>query len=473
MNDNGRNTLVEKALDAIRREKMLGESANVLVALSGGADSMALLHFFLRHKDELGIKNLSAAHVNHRLRGGESDRDEGFVAEQCRAFGVSLYLHRVDVAKEARQSGVGVVEAGRRVRYRFFCEIAAKTGFCVATAHTLNDSIETVLLNQTRGCGLSGLYGIPAVRMESCGGGIIKIIRPLIYCTRADVEEFCAEYKIPFVEDSTNAKTDFARNRIRIFVTPVLKSINPGFELAFLRMMRQAREDGGLLDKYAEAALNDAAFNDGYGGYDAEALSCLPPALRSRAVALAVKKACGELQRKISRRHISLIEGILDCGGAVDLSGQVRARVSQRRLTISRQCGETEDGSPKISLSIGISCEFYGKIYRPALISLEEFEKRKKINKNLLKYAFNYDKIFGKLFLRSRMPGDTFRPSGRGVSKKLKKLFIDEKIPAHLRHRVPIVCDQQGIVLVGGFGCDDRVSIDQSCGRVFVLETLE
>ena len=106
--------MVEKALDAIRREKMLGESANVLVALSGGADSMALLHFFLRHKDELGIKNLSAAHVNHRLRGGESDRDEGFVAEQCRAFGVSLYLHRVDVAKEARQSGEGVEEAGRR-----------------------------------------------------------------------------------------------------------------------------------------------------------------------------------------------------------------------------------------------------------------------------------------------------------------------------------------------------------------------
>lgn len=469
MNEIGSN-LVDKAYYAIEQERMFdkNEAVNVLVALSGGADSMALLHFFIQHKDKLGIEKLSAAHINHMLRGDESDRDENFVVEQCRDLGIPLYLKKTDVAREAKLSGEGLEEAGRRIRYGFFCEIALKTGSVIATAHTLSDSIETVLLNEARGCGLKGLYGIPPVREAREKGKILKIIRPLIYCTRAEIEEFCRDNGIEYVTDSTNSQTDFARNRIRHIVVPSLKSINPDAESAFLRLMRHARQDGELLDTMAKEALEKAAMRDGYGGYDAAALNGLPKALRTRAIILAAKAVDEELPRKLTGRLIELIENILKDGGAVDISCEVQARVSQGRFTINKTEIQVNNYI-KTDLEIGISCAFYGKIYRPVILSLDEFVNDKKIHKNLLKYALNYDKISGKLYLRSRQTGDVFTPAGRGVAKRLKKLFIEEKIPAHLRDQIPVVCDEQGIVLVGGIGCDERVRIDSSCSRVLVL----
>mgnify|MGYP000253249413 FL=1 len=255
MNEIGSN-LVNKAYNAIEQERMLdktekNEAVNVLVALSGGADSMALLHFFIQHKNKLGIVKLSAAHINHMLRDDESERDENFVSEQCRALGIPLYLKKTDVAREAELSGEGLEEAGRRIRYDFFYEIALKTSSVIATAHTLSDSIETVLLNQARGCGLKGLYGIPPVREVTVDGKVLKIIRPLIYCTRAEIEDFCRENGIRYVTDSTNSQTDFSRNRIRHIVVPSLKSINPDVESAFLRLMQHARQDGELLETLA------------------------------------------------------------------------------------------------------------------------------------------------------------------------------------------------------------------------------
>jgi len=473
VNEIGSN-LVNKAYNAIEQERMLdktekNEAVNVLVALSGGADSMALLHFFIQHKNKLGIVKLSAAHINHMLRDDESERDENFVSEQCRALGIPLYLKKTDVAREAELSGEGLEEAGRRIRYDFFYEIALKTSSVIATAHTLSDSIETVLLNQARGCGLKGLYGIPPVREVTVDGKVLKIIRPLIYCTRAEIEEFCRENGIGYVTDSTNSQTDFARNRIRHLVVPNLKSINPDAESAFLRLMRHARQDGEFLDTLAGEALEKAAMKDGYGGYDAAALNGLPPALRSRAIIMAAKAADFGLPGKLTGRHIELIENILKDGGAVDLSCEIQARVSQGRFIINKTERKAKNNYIKNDIEIGISCAFYGKIYRPVILSLDEFEKDKKIHKNLLKYALNYDKISGKLYMRSRQTGDVFTPAGRGVAKKLKKLFIEEKIPAHLRDQIPVVCDAQGIVLVGGIGCDERVRIDSSCSRVLVF----
>jgi tRNA(Ile)-lysidine synthase len=473
VSDNGRNILVQKAHDTIQREKMLVGAKNVLVALSGGADSMALLHFFIQQRDRLGIVNLFAAHINHGLRGEEADRDQNFVIEQCKALDIPLSVHKADVAKEAELAGEGIEEAGRRIRYKFLYDTAIKTDAYIATAHTLSDSIETVLLHQTRGCGLQGLYGIPPIREMSQRDKKVKIIRPLIDCTRTDIEEFCLANSIPFVDDSTNCQTDFARNRVRICIMPNLKSINPDVESAFSRLMRHVRQDGELLDEYAADALKRTVMKDGYKGYNAKALSCLPPALRSRAICFAVKDVDKEVSRKITDRHISLIEDILIKGGAVSLSDQLEARVSQGRFLINKLDSETKIQQSKIHLNIGIYCKFYGKIYRPTLMTLDEFEKRKKIHKNLLKFALNYDKITGNLFLRSRQPGDTFSPAGRGVTKSLKKLFIEEKIPAPLRDMIPIVCDQQGIVLIGGLGCDQRVHIDHTCSRVFVLQIEE
>jgi tRNA(Ile)-lysidine synthase len=459
----------------VKREKMLSGGENVLVALSGGADSMALLNFFIINRGVLRINKILAAHINHGLRGEESERDEAFAAQQCRNLGIELFVHKANVAKEAKESREGIEEAGRRIRYSFLFAKAMEHDAYIATAHTLSDSVETVLLNEVRGCGLRGLSGIPPIRMIDKGDRSIRIIRPLIDCTRSDIEDFCFSNSILYMADSTNNDIEFSRNRIRSRVIPELKSVNPDVESAFLRLMRHAREDGNLLNSLAENKLDNAAKADQYGGYDAKELALLPSPLRKRAVSIAVSRVNKNISRRLTERQFFLLEEILANGGALTLGTEIEARVSQGRFSvnkrnIAKELNNISGDDAIIPLEVGISCIFYGRIYKPKLMTLDEFEKHKKIHKNLLKNSLNYDKITRSLFLRSRRPGDAFHPSGRGVKKTLKKLLGEEKIPAALRDTLPVVCDEQGIVLVGGFGCDERVKIDEHCRRVFVLE---
>lgn len=470
MNESGQTALVAKALAAIRRENMLHDGDNILVALSGGADSMSLLVFLHRYREEFRLGSLTAAHVNHRLRGEEADRDEQFVREQCRHLDIPLLVYKANVAAEAQKSGEGIEEAGRRIRYAYLAEQAEQRNACIATAHTLSDSIETVLFHMARGCGLRGLCGIPPVRDYTDAGRHIPVIRPLIDCTRPDIEAFCGQYGIPYVQDSTNTDTAYARNRIRHRILPEFRSINPDFESVFLRMMRHAQNDEAYLAELAQSALKDAELTDGRDGYDAQILNRLPSALRIRAIQAAITEkteyCCSDAQLKV-------IENLLKKNGSLILNSNARIRVSQGRFAVLiDEIAESDSFLKKIYLTPGISCIFYGRIYMPRLMSLEDFEKQQKIHKNLLKNSLNYDKITGNLILRTRLPGDAYRPAGRGLKKTIKKLFGEAKLPAEQRDAVPLVCDGEGIVLVTGFGCDERVRIDESTRRVLVLESV-
>ncbi len=203
------------------------------------------------------------------------------------------------------------------------------------------------------------------------------------------------------------------------------------------------------------------------------ALDKLPLPLQTRALKLAVGLVDQKAALGLSQRHVSLMQGLLKSGGALTLFGGLEARVTQGRFLLwNRLQGAISTDEVEIELKIGISFTFYGKIYRPALLSLDVFEKQQKIHKNLLKYSLNYDKISGQLILRGRRPGDAYRPAGRNIKKTLKKLFNEHKIPAVMRDTVPVVCDEHGIVLVGGLGCDERVLIDATCRRVMVLESV-
>lgn len=460
-------------LDAVRRENMIKEGDNLIVALSGGADSMALLYFLVWQREQLGIGELTAVHINHCLRGAESQRDESFVINQCRRLGVPLKVYSVDVQKEAADSGEGLEEAGRRVRYEYLSMQAAKLCASVATAHTKSDNVETLLLNITRGSGLHGLCGIPAIRNIEYGGASISVIRPLLYCTRAQVESYCRDKSIEYIHDSSNDDIYFARNRIRLNVVPELKKINADVETAASRLMGIIRADSQYLDSLAKKALHESEMRDEYGGYDALALDRLPLPLRTRALKLAVGLVDQKAALGLSQRHVSLMQGLLKSGGALALFGGLEARVTQGRFLLwNRHQDDILTDEAEIELKIGISCTFYGRIYRPALLSLDVFEKQQKIHKNLLKYSLNYDKISGQLILRGRRPGDAYRPAGRNVKKTLKKLFNEHKIPAVMRDTVPVICDEHGIVLVCGIGCDERVLIDASCRRVMVLESV-
>ncbi|MCL2070926.1 MAG: tRNA lysidine(34) synthetase TilS [Oscillospiraceae bacterium] len=232
------NTLIDKIKKAFEQYNMMS-SHKLTIALSGGADSVALLFAMSELRQGLGL-SVCACHVNHKLRGAESDNDEAFVRDLCKSLGVTLNVCSIDV-KSNRKKHQSIEEAAREARYEFFEE------FChdgeIATAHTATDNAETVILNLLRGTGLKGLCGIPPVRG--------KIIRPLILCERQDVEEFCKIRSLSYVTDSTNLSEEFTRNKIRLSLMPIIKQINPSFDNSVSKMCEILRDDSDFLDEKA------------------------------------------------------------------------------------------------------------------------------------------------------------------------------------------------------------------------------
>lgn len=241
----------------------------VVAALSGGADSVSLLYALKLLKPRLGF-SLSACHVNHGLRGEESDGDMRFCQQLCQRLDIPLEILNTDV-RAFQQKHESLEETARRVRYDFFERVSQ--GKILATAHSSNDSAETVLLNLMRGTGLKGLCGIPPVRGN--------IIRPLIYCTRSEVECFCEAAQLHYVTDKTNLSDDYTRNKIRHLILPEMQKINPSLLDTMSRMQKNLREDSDYLEQLGLAALEAARLPN---GYSTAALSDSPKPVLRRAI---------------------------------------------------------------------------------------------------------------------------------------------------------------------------------------------
>ena len=260
---------------AIEKYGMLKEGDTAVVGLSGGADSCALLLALLALKDSLGI-NIEACHINHNLRGEESDGDELFVRTLCAERGVPLTVFSIDV-RGAAQKHESTEETARKLRYEKFAEMC-RNGSKLATAHTASDNAETVLMNMIRGTGTKGLAGIPPVRD--------MFIRPVIFCTREDTEEYCRQNGIEFVTDSSNLSDDYTRNRIRHKLIPLLEEFNPSFIAAVTRMTEAVGDDSAFLDEYSEQAAQKCVLKN---GYDSRKLKELAPAILFRIIARELK----------------------------------------------------------------------------------------------------------------------------------------------------------------------------------------
>ena len=232
-----------KVFKTIQKYHMLSSEDVVLVALSGGADSMALLYFLYKNCNY----KLYAAHINHNLRGEESDGDEEFVKTCCKNLKIELFILNADVKIEAQCKGFSIEQAARSIRYDFLEKTAEGLHAKIATAHTLSDNMETVLFNLVRGTGIKGLCGIPPVRNN--------IIRPLLECTRAEIEEYCAKNNLSYVIDSTNTDTKYNRNFIRHKIIPALYQINPSFDIGVNRLTEGLRNDEDYLSELANAHI--------------------------------------------------------------------------------------------------------------------------------------------------------------------------------------------------------------------------
>ena len=408
--------MLNKLRKLLRQYDMVAKDDHVICAVSGGADSVALLFGMYLLREKLGI-TLSAAHFNHHLRLEESDRDEQFVREFCGRYDSPLEVGSAQVVAGKK----GLEAAAREARYAFFATLPGK----IATAHTADDNAETVLMHLVRGTGLRGLGGISPVNGN--------IIRPMLTVTRQEVLAFLEEYCLTHVEDSSNQTDDFFRNRLRHRVMPLLIEENPRLAENLSQMAMELRQDAQALEL------------DGKMPPVVE-LREMNPALRSRKISRFLKEnGVSEPERS----HIRAVESLVFSekpSAKVNLPGGVTIAREYDRLLVL----ENRPLPEAVTLLPGEVLQLPQWGLAVSYLNAEEIVNTKEI------FTVNAS---GPVVLRSRQAGDSIRLNAGTCT--LKKLFIDRKIPAHQRLHIPVLADEQGVLGVWSIGTNvDRLATE-------------
>lgn len=435
----------------IREQDLIPPGATVLCAVSGGTDSVAMLHILYRLRDRLGF-SLAAAHYNHKLRGEESDRDQRFVEQFVRLCcgehrridgtvlpAVRLYLGAGDVAGQARLRGTGIEETARDMRYSFLRQAAEEAGAeLIATAHTASDNVETILFHLARGSGLRGLGGILPRREE--------IIRPLLTVTRREVEDYLFHHCLPHMEDSSNQSDDYTRNRIRHQVLPVLEEVSPGFLARMADTAALLRADEACLTGLAQELADRAVPRDGGLAIEAAAVASAPDPIASRTLRLLLGRLWGGDQN-CSAVHLNALLRLCrgsDPSAEVHLPHGTNARRAYEALLFVPRLGPIPLEEGPVSLPGALDCG-------PWRISCAREDYR---GQPQGPWDFWLDReAVPALCLRTRSTGDRLTPPGR-LGKTVKKWMIEEKIPRFRREVLPVFDCGGRIAAVAGLGPD-------------------
>lgn len=446
-----RNRNFEEGFKAFtEKHGMFHKGDSIVVGVSGGADSVCLLHLLNRYREEYGY-SLIAVHVNHGIRGEEANRDAVFTENFCRKLGVPFRLFTVDCPAEAARTKEGLEECGRRLRYECFSAAVSGENVKIATAHNANDNAETVLFNMARGSSLKGVCGIPTVRGN--------IIRPLLFASRSEIEAYCENNSLSFVTDSTNLQDDYARNKIRHRVIPVLKEINSDSVEAVSRLSADAKECFDYISSEAEKQLETCRIDDGV--YFAENLSELHSAVKKAAIVKLVFDCSGKVCDSFA---VERIVNLLRDEGTLQVFSNCFVSVKNGRLTVFRDGTDSLPKSTEEYVVDSFPCRIDFGNYT---VSVEKCSK--KIHENLLDNQIDCDKLKGTLILRSRRAGDVFTLPHRKVTKSLKKLFNEADIPVAERDILPVLCDGNGVVWIYGFGVNAHCCADESSKNIILL----
>jgi len=440
------NIVRDKFLKAVNSYNMLEDVQEVVVGFSGGADSVCLLHILNSFKDAFSY-TIKAVHVNHGIRGEEAKSDEASAKEFCLRFDIPFFLVSVDCVSEAKKNKESVEECGRRIRYESFnsfCNEKSK----IATAHNANDNAETIIFNITRGTSVKGLSGIPFVRDN--------IVRPLLYCSRSEIEGYCRENKLDFVIDSTNLSVDYTRNKIRHLVLPVLEEINPSYTDAFSSLSDNAETVVSFINKNAEALLLKAEV--GNNVYNREMLLKADKAIVTEMLCSAFSKYCN---KTLDNKKVNSLYDLLSSGGRVQIYGNIFAEVKKDYFRFYKVNESLKTDSFVIE-NIPFSAEING-------YSLLLENNSKIVHQNLCSDVIDYDSVVGKLVLRTRKAGDSFTFPKRNITKSLKKLFNEENVPVELRDNIPVIADDIGIVWVQGFGVTKRCCASKDSDNIILV----
>ncbi len=446
-----------KVNETIRKFEMIKDNDNIVLGVSGGADSISLLHFLINNIEYNNV-NVIAIHINHCIRGDEADRDEEFVKTICRDWGVKLYVKKYNVKNLAKEYGISEEECGRNVRYNCFREISKRYNARIATAHTLSDNEETFIFNFTRGCGLKGLCGIPPIRDN--------IIRPLINVSREEIEKYCKDNDLMYVTDSTNLSTEYTRNKIRLEIIPRLKNINSNFDNVMLKMINQVSQDNEYLEKIAEEELKYASTSS---GCDIKYLTKLPRVIRSRVLIKFANQCC---KQSIESKHVDLLlEIINNNSGAVTLPNGIILFIENGILKVKEYKNNSKDWKHKFeetTILTDTGIKFIIEIF-----SVYEYNSIFKDSNSKNFTVMDLDKIPEGSLFRYRNPEDIFKQMGRGVTKKVKKLFNELKIPREKRDSLVMLASGSNVLWIDGIGISEICKVRENTKRVVVVRRVD
>ena len=452
----------KKVLDYIRKYQMIRSGDRVCVGFSGGADSVCLLVLLQEFSGELGFE-LSAVHVNHNLRGAESDEDQAFAEEFCRQRGIPLHLYSFPVAETAAEKGWGLEETGRYVRRQAFEECIHRFGADrIALAHHRNDAAETLLFHLSRGTSLNGMAGIRPVRGA--------LIRPLLCADRREVEEELRRRKLSWRTDSTNLQDAYTRNCIRHRVIPVLEQAVNSRAVAH---MAAAGEDLLAAEEFirSESEKREARYcreDAGAGWLLENGLAKEPPFLIRRVLLSVLGKAAGGT-RDIGREHLLSVEALFrgQTGKRISLPHRLLAVREYSGVRIRKESGEKKSRSSREEVAVtgGGTYELNGFTAECRLCGRKEKIPEKTYTKWL-----DYDRISNGLVLRTRRAGDYLVGNRSGGRKKLKDYMINEKIPREDRDRILLLASGQEIFWVVGYRISESCKIRGNTERVLEIQ---
>jgi len=492
--------LEQRVLHFIQEHHLVSSQDKLLVAVSGGQDSVCLLHILVKLMEELDIR-LYVAHLNHQLRGAEAEADAGYVSELAHQLGIPATIEQRDVKAYQARAHISLEEAAREVRYAFLAQVARSIGADrVAVGHTVDDHIETILMHLIRGTGTRGLCGLQPKQIRNS----LIIIRPLLSVSRQETADYCHHYQLAPRVDASNLSLSPLRNRIRLQLLPLLQSYNPGVAEALLRTARIASDDLAFLDRETGQLWGEVAQElENTIILDKERFLGLPSALKRHLLRASIEKLLGNL-KDIETRHIEEIMDALTkpAGKRLSLPGGLIFSIEYDKYLIGADSAAL---SPFPSLGAEFQLKIPGETLLPgwrieaSILSREDFTTTSFIKgsvkgrspftnysspspwkergtegvrliDNLFTAHFDLDKTGDKLTVRSRQPGDRFQPLGMSQPKKLGEFMIDAKIPSAWRQRIPIVCSPKQILWVVGWRIDERVKVTDNTKQVLCLK---
>lgn len=418
----------DKVLKTVKKYNMLSKGDRVLIGVSGGADSIALLEFFVSVKEKYDL-DICVAHIEHGIRGEDSVNDAEFVKNYCKKLGVNFYLKTIDAPNLAKKAKMGVEEYSRMARYDFFNTIECDK---IATAHNLTDNIETLLFRLARGTGLKGACSIPAVRG--------KIIRPFIEVSSGEIRKWCNDNNIPYRVDCTNSDSAYSRNLIRLEILPLFEKLNANYQDNIENFISDVNEDYAFIDDYVKSIYPKIVKNN---EIDLPKLNELDLSIKKRILIMFFD----ENGYSLSRIHLQSVIDITLKSGKSQIKENVFAISAKGKIRIAK----FNDLNKKD--------EFVTKI-----LNIDEFK-----DKNIDFYC-DCDKIVGNIIIRAKQAGDRIKPAGRNVSKTLKKLFNESAYPIEKRDKKIVVCDDFGIVGVIGLCADERVKVDCNTAKILTIK---